>query len=53
MFVKSTTKGAGALNVLILLTIVFVAAIAALSVVKIKRDPKNADGYRNTLGFKK
>ena len=53
MFVASTKKGSGFYNGLILFTIVVVAAVVALSLVKIKKDPKNPDGFRNTLALKK
>jgi hypothetical protein len=53
MFISSSKKGSVFFNGLILFAVVMVAAVAALSIVKIKRDPKNADGYRNTLGLGK
>ena len=53
MFIASTKKGSGFFNGLILFSLVVVAAIVALSLVKIKKDPKNPEGFRNTLALKK
>jgi len=53
MFVSSQSKGAGFKNGLILFALVFFACLAVAMVVKIKKDPKDPDGYRNTLGLKK
>ena len=53
MFIASTKKGSGFFNGLILFAVVVVAAIVALSLVKIKKDPKNPEGFRNTLALKK
>lgn len=53
MFVASTKKGSSFYNGLILFAVVVAAAVVALSLVKIVKDPKNPDGFRNTLGLKK
>lgn len=53
MFVAATKKGSGFINGLVLFSIVVVAAVVALSLVKIKQDPKNPGGFRNTLGLGK
>jgi predicted lipoprotein len=53
MFVATTKKGSGFINALTLFAIVFVAAVVALSLVKIVQDPKNPTGFRNTLGLGK
>lgn len=51
MFSAGTSGKAKFINGLVLLVIVTVGCIVALSLVKIVRDPKNAEGYRNTLGL--
>lgn len=53
MIVSQTKKGAAVWNTLILLLIVIVGVIAAMSVLKIRKDPKNPDDLRATLGLKK
>ena len=53
MFSSTTTTKGKAINAVWLFLIVFVAATAAALIVHIKKDPKNPDGYRNTLNFKK
>ncbi len=53
MFISSSKKGSGFLNGLILFAVVMVAAVAALAIVKIKQDPKNPGGFRNTLALGK
>lgn len=53
MFIAQSKKGSGLLNGLILFSIVLVASVVALSLVKIVKDPKNTDGFRNTLGLGK
>lgn len=51
MFVSKTSKGANFINGLVLFAIVVLASVVALSLVKVVRDPKNPEGFRNTLGL--
>jgi predicted lipoprotein len=53
MFISNSTKGSAFFNGLIVFSIVVAAAVVALSLVKIVKDPKNPEGFRNTLGLKK
>ncbi|MBS4041355.1 MAG: hypothetical protein KGZ81_12250 [Flavobacteriales bacterium] len=53
MFVSNSTKGSGFMNAGILLLLVFVAVLIALMIVKLKKDPKDAEAQRFTLGLKK
>jgi hypothetical protein len=53
MFVSNSTKGSGFMNAGILLLLVFVAVLIALMIVKLKKDPKDAEAQRFTLGMGK
>jgi hypothetical protein len=53
MFVSNSTKGSAFLNGLIVFVLVFVAVLIALMIVKLKKDPKDAEAQRFTLGMKK
>lgn len=53
MFIKSTVKGAGIWNAIILIVILVLVFSIMFSLLKLKKDPKNAEGFVTTLGLGK
>jgi hypothetical protein len=53
MFISQTKKGATIFNALIFFGLVVAAAVVALSLVKIKADPKSPGDFKNTLALGK
>lgn len=53
MFVSQTTKGSALWNGLILSAVVMVSVLTVLMIVKLKKDPKDAEAQKFTLGLKK
>ena len=53
MFVSQSKKGSAVYNGVILLTLVVIGVVIALSILKIKKDPKDPEVLRATLGLGK
>jgi heme/copper-type cytochrome/quinol oxidase subunit 2 len=53
MFVAQSTKGSPFINGLIVFILVMVAVLVTLMLVKLKKDPKDAEAQRFTLGLGK